>query len=1110
VRTKLIGLLPLLASLLLGGVCNNPAPVLQILEPADGSTAGDCQVRLLIHAKGTADIPTLEATLNGEPIPLEPGPYPKTYQATVGPGAPLAAQNTLDVHVEGSSGIDRSESVSFSYTGDRPVAREISDPADLVTGPLAHGQLGDFLLQNCVARFVVQKATPLTPGGLSDRDLYSVGGFGGNLIDAELRSRPGTDNFLEIQPAANVESVFNAQSVQVMNDGADGNPAIVRACGPDDLLDFINPSTNVREFGSALGLELPASADDADYDIEGCTEYQLEAGRSFVRMTTTIMNNEAQDLPLFIGDYLNAAGEVDPWAAAGGGIGEILVGSHTVFSYIGFGEASGVDYGYVTLDRPDATFATSDSLSVSGVTVVFHHGSILATILGSPSNFVVPAGGANSFSRLFSVGDGSAGNAVGMDIEARSRPFGTLHGCVTVGGAPAPGARVVVANLTGQGALVGLASHFVADQDGCYSGKLPVSSSYGVAGWREGTPYEGGGSTPLMHPLAIADGDDAVQDIALPATGRLRVEVRDELQQPLPSRVTVVGFDPSPDIVIPFSAAPGLIPTENTGLFQDESKDRLPFGVSRVVYAGADGSAEFDLEPGTYQVFVSRGTEYSLFGQEVTIPTPGAGGAAPVLVQAQIAPVLDTPGFVSSDFHVHGLLSADSRVSQRDRVMQFAGEGVDNIIMTEHHAHNDLTPKIQELALASHVSSTVGEEITTWDYGHFNGYPFLVDPTLQSHGSTDWAGKAPPGRDFPSWGSYIETPAGLYAQATQGPYATPDTVVQINHIDSTFVPLKIDTSEVPPQSHLALTDLVRARFDPALLGQNLFFLFDALEVWNGSDNGSQNKFRNDRMGIWFNHLNQGLEIAAVSDTDTHTFLNLNSGGARTWTASSADDPPSISDAEIAQAVAAGRAVAGQGLYVQAELMDAADAGNTADLTLGGQTHLSAPGGNVLLHVRIQAPTWAPYDRIEIYRNATTTVSQTAPLDPDLGGGSVPVLFGAIPDDVLDLGADFTRQTVVANAGVPGADRFETELELPYALSEDTWFVVMVRGSDGVSRPMFPVYPQNLSSGSNASLADLLDGNLGEGGTRALGYTNALYADVDGVPGFQAPGPRVAP
>jgi hypothetical protein len=62
------------------------------------------------------------------------------------------------------------------------------------------------------------------------------------------------------------------------------------------------------------------------------------------------------------------------------------------------------------------------------------------------------------------------------------------------------------------------------------------------------------------------------------------------------------------------------------------------------------------------------------------------------------------------------------------------------------------------------------------------------------------------------------------------------------------------------------------------------------------------------------------------------------------------------------------------------------------------------------------------------------------------------------------------------------------------LTQDTWFVVVVRGTPGVSEPMFPVYPKSLDAGSNTSLADLLDGNLGEGGVMALGFTNALYYD----------------
>ena len=86
-------------------------------------------------------------------------------------------------------------------------------------------------------------------------------------------------------------------------------------------------------------------------------------------------------------------------------------------------------------------------------------------------------------------------------------------------------------------------------------------------------------------------------------------------------------------------------------------------------------------------------------------------------------------------------------------------------------------------------------------------------------------------------------------------------------------------------------------------------------------------------------------------------------------------------------------------------------------------------------------------------------------------------------------------------GVPGAGRLEASLSIPLSVAADTWVVVLVSGRDGVCEPMFPVYPADLNDASNTTLADLTDGNRGEDGVMALGFTNALYLDVDGG-GFQ--------
>ncbi|MCX8072552.1 MAG: hypothetical protein N3C12_08895 [Candidatus Binatia bacterium] len=956
----------------------------------------------------------------------------------------------------------------------RAIARRITNEADLLRGPLAHGRIGDYLLANNVARFVIQN--------VGQRDLYSVGTFGGNIIDAELVAKPGNDNFLEIQPALNIETVINAQTVEIINDGQDGTAAIIRTCGPDDVLDFVNPSTIIR----GAGLTFPDSADDKDYDIEACTDYILEPDKPYVKMVTTVFNNEDRDLGLYVGDYINGSGELEQWTSSNAGLGEILTANLGVLTYIGYGEAQGVSYGLVPLPIPGSPEPRSSFFSVSGVSYVMQSQSIIRVIFGENPNFVVPARGSRSYTRYFVVGEGSGGDIVTAETEVKGVATGTLRGCVHAGGQLLAGSRVSV--LRGRGVV----APFVTGPDGCFTGELP-EGTYQVAAARRGYMYEGGSASPVFHSVTIQAGETSELHMELPATGRLRVEVQElptnpsSSPRPVPARVTVVGFDPSPEPIITLDSIAGQV---RTGTFFDVGFDPVPFGIVWLEYTGADGTVEFDVEPGQYQVFVSRGPEYSVFEHPIEI-TAGQTTA----VRAEIVRVVDTSGFISADYHVHTIHSADSRVNLTDRALQFAGEGVDNVIVTDHHAHTDLTPVIERLGLRNFVHATIGEEITTWDYGHFNAYPLRIDPTRPSRGSTDWAKAAPPGRDFPQYGSYSLSPAELYELAVHGPNSLPETTIQINHIDSFFSPLRIDTSLVPPQTFLSAEQRLAFRLDPN--GGNLFFPFPALELWNGAGRSHQAQFLQQRIGIWMNHLNQGLRTTFIADTDTHEFRNLNTAGARTWTPASSDEPNLIDPAELTRAVKAGKAVGGQGPYVQARLLAADGSGGVADFSLQGSTDVTSTNGAVDLEIHVQAPLWAEYDTIEIYANATT--------EPALRVDGVPTLFGAVPTRVLRLGTDFDRDQVMVRSGVANASRWETLIRVPFRdLTQDTWFVVVVKGTDGVSKPMFPVFARDLRAESNRTLADLLDGNLGELGTLALAATNALYADVDGTPGFQAP------
>ena len=1100
-RSAWIALLLASALATLGARCAEQ-PLVRILTPADGSALHACSVDVSIHLKGTALPETLVVELNGAPVAVVPhATSPTLWEGEVAAADLLAGANTLTAMVDGTGGGSRTDTAIFDFSADEPRAFQITDPDDLIQGPLAHGRIGDWMLASCAARFVIQDA--------GQRDLHSVGQYGGNVIDAEVVGRAGRDQFFEFQPSLNVESVINAQSVEVVHDGSDGQPAIVRTCGPDDLLDYVNPST----ISADLGFAFPPAADDTDLDITGCTEYTLAAGDRHLRVETHVMNHAPDEVGLFVGDYINGMGSLEQWTPATAAVGEIAVtvaGAATVSaqaqSYFGFGAATGVDYAFVPQEFP-SSFKTS-SFTTSGVTFIAHSHSIITILaLGFDPEFLVPGAvggepGTNSYVRFFGVGDGSPSNAADLRAEALGLAVGRVEGCVTQGGVPSPGSRVAVGPLS-SGSIARLATLFITGDDGCYGGNV-APGNYGAAASREGTPYIGGGVVPAVQNVSIvASTTTSGVDFDLPVTGHLEVDVVDEDGFAVPARVTVVGFDPSPEPLIFTNAL--AVNDVTTGLFRDVTKDGLPYGLTWIEYTGADGTTSFDLEPGAYQVYVSRGTEYSAWDAPVVI---GAGATSSL--SAQIARVLDTTGFISSDYHVHMLNSPDSRISLENRARSFAGEGVDNIIATDHDAHTDLLPTIAALGLTPFVYATVGEEITTFDYGHFNGYPQALDPTRVSGGSTDWAGAAPPGQDFPSFGNFVLTPAEVDAAARTNPLnAGLGTVVQINHISSHFEPLKIDTS-LPggPASQLSDAEKAARRLcsldiagSCAARGE-LFHPFAALELWNGSDNGAKNAFLNQRMGIWMNLLNHGIPTTAIADTDTHTLNDLEQAGARTWTPASSDAPASISNLEMAQAVESGRGVGGQGLYVQARLEATDGSAGVADFGLGGSTLVPVANGEVDVVIQVQAPEWAEYDTIEIYRNATTCISGR--------NGGVPVFFGAVPTLTLTAGAsntgsEFLVDTVNDFPGIPGASRRETTRTVRLSgLSGDAWVVVVVKGTPGVSRPMFPIYPRNLSAASNMTLADLLDGNLGQGGVTALGFTNALYVDTDGG-GFQGPG-----
>jgi len=1006
-------------------------------------------------------------------------------------------------------------------------AMVITDVADCVGGPLSRCRVGDYLLRNGEIRVVIQAL---------QRNLFGVGEYGGHIIDADLVRAPmdpDRDNFEEWSTSLNIENTDHYTSISVINDGSDGNPAVIRVSGPDDLLDFINASSVVASFGFLL----PAATNDTDLTITITTDYILAPGKNWVEVKTTVENTGMSGFSMFFGEYINGSGQVELFQP-GIGFGEATVTSAcpadapnpcNFVAYSGEDGGDGVSYGYVH------DVAGTTSFTASGVTVPQLGVSVVNALLGlaSPNFSLAPAGMSGdefTVSRYFVVGNGSVSSISDARNEILGIGTGTLSGTVTVGGNPLAGADIAVegALADGPGSSKNIITHTRTDASGNYSIAL-APGNYTVKANRDGYPFEGGGSTPMAHPVSIVYDTTTDLDIALPDTGTLVVTAIDELMNTIPAKASIVGFDPSPD---PMNSQTILIVNITAGEFGDRVEDGVGYGLSQVLFLDPTGDCEatddntcsVSLEPGNYQVVVSHGPEYTVFTQSVAV-TAGMT----TTVNAQVGRAVDTTGFVSADFHVHSIQSPDSETTLAERLVSMAAEGVEFFASTDHDNRIDYETTSATIGTSSLVLTTPGEEITTFDYGHFNAWPMDIDPSQVNGGAIDHGGAAMvAGQDFPSYGNFNLTPAQIIADA----HADPGTdTVQINHFYdhfgiSSFSGLAIDTGLVPPMS--AVPPAAR-RLDPMLSDPMTGYFsatFDALELWIGDDRsqlyhntlGAQDplapvgasSIRGGNIGDWFNLLNQGILATAVADSDTHRRILTQAGTPRNMVASSTDTPAAdfmtamdrAAYAEsVSQNVNDGRSIGTNAPMVRMMTLSA-DVDNSSlalgsTSCLGGGTRPCASdmdGAGITVQVDVQSPIWAPFDTIELY--VGTVPTQRTISNVQTGAGTVNVKrYCVAPDMVKSTGAmtlTVTSSDVVLDMA---PDRWEATatFSLPN-LTQDSWVIAVVRGTDNVSANLFPMVPNDISAAVNPTLMDLVTPQTGDRGITAFAFTNPILID----------------
>ncbi len=221
--------------------------------------------------------------------------------------------------------------------------------------------------------------------------------------------------------------------------------------------------------------------------------------------------------------------------------------------------------------------------------------------------------------------------------------------------------------------------------------------------------------------IDVKKGETASAAIAVTDVATLSVGCTEASGGTLPCKVTVEGREGT--------TAPDLGPAHVATLARNQI-----FAVS--------GATTAQVPPGKYHLTFSRGPEYAVETADVAIGVAGAPASA--AVKKTLAHVVDTAGYVSTDFHQHTSASADSGVAAQDRIVGNVAEAVEVAVVSEHNVVADFRALTKELGLAPWVVHVPGDEVTTDSnkkpWGHVNVFPLGPDPSKPRAG-------APPVRD---------------------------------------------------------------------------------------------------------------------------------------------------------------------------------------------------------------------------------------------------------------------------------------------------------------------------------------------------------------------------
>lgn len=868
--------------------------------------------------------------------------------------------------------------------------------ADLIGGTDATGGVGDWVLANGIVHAVVDdvgwQADVLAAAGVEIPMQTGVSRSGGALVDLGTQ-RDDNDQLSALFP---IYDYGLTKPIKLI-------PAGVALGDPDlpPIVAAVDSAAGVASL-TAYGRVLTRPADPLlDQPLAVRHVYEVRRGESFVRIRTEIENRDPAETAITTGIAdvapIGSGGPMPfvPWPGFGFDMRvlESRVPFVAVFGMVGadMSGAPAVEDGAREVSYTIA--APTDPLGPymrSGTTP----GMWVAGLL--PGTYAIAPGGVFSFERRVYVGrrgdvDASARQALRDFAAAKGYGVGSLRGTLAAPDGshfraslevtqldldPAtPAAETIVTDAGGIGPVpvTQIRTDSSAALHGAFDTQLPVGR-YEVRIRIEGRSPIG----PLPFEI-LANATTNLGTIALAGDGALQFDVVDaEAGVAVPARLTFKGRSgPDPSFGAPVDVYISGIPT------LAGSYASTPFG--NTLYA-ATGSGEQRLPPGDYRVLVSRGPEYSVAWQDVTVT---AGGVA--TAHFEIEREVDTSGWLAADFHVHAAPSTDSSVPPRDRIAGLAGEGVELAVSADHDTIFDYAPVIEAMGLGDRIASMAGTELTSTQgpapfgtgFGHFNGWPLAFDAQARKNGAPEDDG--------------VE-PNVLYDRLRAGGAR----IVQMNHPNWPSLGFLATLGYDPllPLTAPPNDSLLRS----SLLGTGTRNVdIDAIEILNGLATTTYPMARD----VWMSWIEQGHPATATAASDTHRIAVVPIGLPRTYVRVSDDAPAAFDGAAFDASLASMHAIGTNGPFVEAELVGEASSAGVGEI-------LSPATGTVGLHVRVQAPCWIPVGDLRVFANGVLFLSVDAGAAPCSGALRFDDTFTVMPAEdtyyVVELEERLPRDT----------------------------------------------------------------------------------------------------